>query len=148
MTAMDTPPAASAASVQSDDAWVVGPGFRGVALRSLAIFLLSAACALAVAVDWHSPLRTVLAIGFLLFAPGLALAELLEIREHLYRLTIATGTSLGIETVVALSLIYAHAWSIGLAVGILVGLTGSALVVAVLRARHRPVSSSRGSAHA
>jgi hypothetical protein len=114
----------------------------------MAILLVTAASTLAVALDWRSPLRTVLALGFLLFVPGLALAELLVIREPVQRLAIATGASLGVETVLAATLIYARAFSLGLTLSLLAGLTVGALAVAVVRARHLYVSSCNRGPHA
>ena len=47
-------------------------------------------------------------LGFLLIAPGLALTEMLAIREPIQRLALATAGSLALETVVAVTLLYAR----------------------------------------
>jgi uncharacterized membrane protein len=112
-----------------------GTDLRPLALRAGLIVLLTAGCAIAVASGGRSPLRTVFSVGFLLFGPGLALAELLEIGDLAQRLTIATGASLALDTLLALGLVYAGAFSVGLAIGILAAITLAVLGVAVLRAR-------------
>lgn len=104
--------------------------------------LVSAACAAAFAADWQSPLRVALSLAFLLFVPGLAIADLLGVTDHLERLAIATGASLALETLVAVALIYAGVFSGGLALGIVVGVTLVAAAGGVLRARSRPRTSS------
>jgi hypothetical protein len=68
-------------------------GSRRVIAWSIATLLITVASVLAVVVDWRSPVRTVLALAFLLFAPGLALAELLAIREPVQRLALVAGAS-------------------------------------------------------
>ncbi len=117
---------------------------RALAVRAAAIMLLSAACAIAVAAGWHSPVRVVLAIAFLLIIPGLSIAELLEVDDVAYRLTIATGASLAADTAVSLILIYARAFSVGLAMAILIALTAAALGVAGARAWRRQDGSLAG----
>ena len=52
-------------------------------------------CAIAAAVDWHSPVRSALAVVFLLVMPGWALAELLEITDLVHLLTIAVSARSG-----------------------------------------------------
>ena len=112
--------------------------------RSLALLAATAACAVAVDVDWHSPVRTVLALGFLLFVPGLALAELLQIRDHVQRLTIATAASLAFETLLAVTLVYTRDFSIHLMLSVLYGVTAGAVAVAFIRAIRTHVKSRYG----
>jgi GT2 family glycosyltransferase len=116
-------------------------GSRRVVAWSIATLLITVASVLAVVADWRSPVRTVLALVFLLFAPGLALTEMLAIREPAQRLALVAGASLGLDTVVALTLVYAHAFSINLALILLAGLTLAALAVARLRGRKLPMKS-------
>jgi len=97
----------------------------------------------AVATGLSLPLRAVLSLSFLFFGPGLALAELLEIRDLAQRVAIATACSLSVGTLVSLALVYARAFSLGLAIGIIATLTVIVLVVAVLRARSRLVSGDQ-----
>lgn len=107
---------------------------RRLAARAAAILAITVACVVAVLAGWHSPVRTVVALAFALLAPGLALIEMVGIPGGVERLAVAAGTSLAVETVVALVLVYAHAYSTTLALLILAGLTVAALFVAVLRA--------------
>lgn len=112
---------------------------RQVVLTSLGLLLATAACLAAFATDAQGPLRTVVALGFLLFVPGLALAELLPVRGLAQRLAIATGASLAIETLIAVALVYAGAYTSGLALSIVAGVTLATLVAALGRAvRERP----------
>jgi uncharacterized membrane protein len=120
-------------------------GLRGITLRSIATLLLTIASVLAVVADWRSPVRSVLALGFLLFAPGLAITEMLAIREPFQRLALATAGSLALDTVVGVTLLYAGAFSINLALALLAGLVVAALVVAIVRARRSAaISRDRG----
>ncbi len=102
--------------------------------RAALILTLTAGCITAVATGWVSPIRVVLALGFLLFCPGLALAEVLEIRDLAQRLAIATGASLAMDTLLSLLLIYVGAFSIPLAVSILAAVTLLALAAGLVRA--------------
>jgi hypothetical protein len=95
--------------------------------------VVGVACAATVATGWHSPVRVALAIGFLLFGPGLALAELLDVRDPFTRLAVATGASLAVDTIVALILVYAGAFSTLLALVLLLLVTVCAAVGTVLR---------------
>jgi uncharacterized membrane protein len=128
----------------SEQRRAAGAPLRALTLRAAAIMLLSAACAITVAAGWHSPVRVVLAIVFLLIIPGLSIAELLEVDDVVYRLTIATGASLAADTAVSLILIYARAFSVGLALAILIALTAAALGMAGARAWRRQSGSLAG----
>jgi uncharacterized membrane protein len=112
---------------------------RAVFLRVAVVVVLAVASAAAVGAGLKSPVRAVLSLSFLLFGPGLALTELLEIREFAQRVTIAVSASLGMETLLALALVYAGAFSATLAVMIVAALTLAILaasLVRVLRFRH------------
>ncbi|MDQ6778823.1 MAG: DUF1616 domain-containing protein [Actinomycetota bacterium] len=119
-------------------------GARKLLTHSAAIVVLSAATAITVATGWHSPVRTMLAICFLLFVPGSAVVELLQIDDVAYRLTVATGVSLAVDTAVSLALVYAHAFSLALALAILIALCFAALGSAAVRLRHGHGSSGGG----
>jgi uncharacterized membrane protein len=114
-----------------------GPRFWLLA-RAALIVALTVGCITAVAYDWVSPIRAALALGFLLFCPGLALAEVLEIRDLAQRLAIATGASLALDALLSLLLIYLGAFSIPLAVSILGALTLAALAAGLVRALLHP----------
>jgi hypothetical protein len=87
-----------------------------------------------IALGWTSPLRVVLALAFLLFGPGLAFAELLDLRDLTNRLVIAIGVSLGLDTVVSLGLLYAGAYSVGAAFAIVLAVSAAMLAASVRRA--------------
>jgi len=106
--------------------------------RAAIIVMLTAGCLSAVATGWASPVRVALALGFLLLCPGLALAEVLEIRDLAQRLAIAIAASLALDTLVSLLLVYAGAFSIAVTVSILAAVTLMALSAALVRAFFRP----------
>lgn len=111
-------------------------------IRLVALTLAAQAAALAFATDWDSPIRIVLVLGFLLFVPGLAIAELLGIREPLRQLAIAAGASLAVETLVGIGLLYAGLFSARSAFAIVVVLTVAAVAGAALRARRDALRAS------
>jgi uncharacterized membrane protein len=111
------------------------------ALRAVIIVGFTTGCTAAVMTDWASPVRAAFAIGFLLFCPGLALTELLDVRDLAQRLTIATGASLALDTLLSLLLIYTGAFSIRVTVAILAALTLTTLGASVVRAWFRSRSS-------
>jgi hypothetical protein len=105
-----------------------------VALSVALTLLATVACVAAFTADLQGPLRTVATLGFALFAPGLALAEFLPVRGPAQRLSVATGASLGLETIIAVSLVYAGAYSAGRTLAIVVAVTLVAVVAALVRA--------------
>jgi uncharacterized membrane protein len=116
-----------------------------VLLHSGGILLVGGTAAAVSALGWHSPVRVVLALAFLLFCPGLALGELLDVREPVQRLALATAASLALETLVGVALLYAGAYSAELAFAIVLALSGAILAAAVVRAvrTSRPVLDYR-----
>jgi uncharacterized membrane protein len=106
---------------------------RAALIRVAAIAVVAIATLLAILGDWDSPVRVALALTFLLFGPGLALGELLEIDDLVQRLALATGASLAVEALVASALFYADAFSVGAVCAIVVGLTCMALLGAAWR---------------
>jgi uncharacterized membrane protein len=105
-----------------------------VVLRLSAMLALTSATTFAVAIDWDSPIRTTLVLGFLLFVPGLALAALLGVEDPLHRWALATGVSLAVETATGLGLLYAGWFSVDRVLAIVGTITLAALVVTVVRA--------------
>jgi hypothetical protein len=110
------------------------PDVRRVLLHSGGILLVGGAAAAVFAAGWHSPVRVVLALAFLLFCPGLALAELLDVREPVLQLALATGASLALETLVGVALLYAGVYSAELAFAVVLALSAAILAAAVVRA--------------
>ncbi len=94
-----------------DDA-IAGSGQAEVLLLP-ALALMTFAALVVVAADWHSPIRTAITLAFLLFVPGTALAELLDVGDALQRIAIAPAASLAIETLVATALLWAGIFSVG-----------------------------------
>lgn len=101
--------------------------------RLIAIAVVAIATLVVVTADWQSPIRVALTIGYLLFVPGLALAEVLEIDDPVLRLALASGASLALEALVAVVLLYAGLFSPEAACAIVVGFTCLALLLALLR---------------
>jgi hypothetical protein len=112
---------------------VADPGVRRVMLHAAVILLIGGAAGAVFASGWQSPVRVVLVLGFLLFGPGLALGELLEVRDPVQRLAVATAASLALETIVAVALVYAGAYSPELVFGIVLGISAGVLAAAVIR---------------
>jgi hypothetical protein len=83
--------------------------------------------------------RAVVAIAFLLIAPGLACVRLLRFGDPLTEMTLAVAASLAIETVVATALLATRLWSPGTALAIMVFVTlaGAGLqILTSMGARH------------
>jgi uncharacterized membrane protein len=76
-------------------------------------------------------------LAFLLFVPGLAFAQMLDVREPLRQLALATGVSLAVETLVGLALLYAGVFTTERTMIIVLALTVIAVLVSVLRAHGR-----------
>jgi len=103
------------------------------AMRMVALLAWSLAAAAAYAADWESPIRVVLVLTFVLFVPGLVLGEVLNLRDAVQRLAIAVGASLALETLIAVALYYAGAFSAGRLYGAVLALTLAAMAVVVVR---------------
>ncbi len=114
------------------------PESHWMIVRAVIIAAVTAGCIAAVATGWVSPVRVVLAVGFLLFCPGLALTEVLQIRDLAQRLAIAIGVSIALATLISLLLVYARDFSILLTVSILGAVTLTALSSGLVRAFYRP----------
>lgn len=119
----------SVAPAGGDDMPVSDPA----SVRLAALALMSLLTLTVVALDWESPIRTALTLVFALFVPGLALGELLGIRDPAQLLALATAASLAVETLVAVGLLYAGLFSALAAIAIVVGLTLLAVAASVLR---------------
>jgi uncharacterized membrane protein len=99
----------------------------------IATLALSVLAGAAYAADWQSPVRTALGVAFLFLAPGLAVVQPLAIEDQLLRIALVPGISIGIGTLVSVSLVYAGVFSSGLALALLEGFTLAALLAAVVR---------------
>jgi uncharacterized membrane protein len=106
-----------------------------VALRSIGMLVVAGGATVSAVAGWESPVRVVLALLFVLFVPGLAIAELLRVQDPIHRLALATASSLAIETVVAITLLYAGFFSASHVLGVLLALTALTLGGALVRAQ-------------
>jgi hypothetical protein len=77
--------------------------------RRIAVLAIAVACALVYALDWESPVRTVIALAFVLVAPGLAIVELLRLDDPLLQVALVPATSIALGTLVAILFVSA-AW--------------------------------------
>jgi hypothetical protein len=105
-----------------------------VQARLIGLFLLTDAATVAFVADWEPPIRVVLVLAFLLFVPGIALMEALEIRDPVQQLALGPPASLALETLVSVALLYAGSFSAERAFAIVGVLTLAALAVASVRA--------------
>ena len=69
--------------------------------------------AVVVGADLTTPLRSVLAVSYLLICPGMAWVRPLKIDDRLHRLTLAVALSIAINTLVGLLLLYTTLYSTG-----------------------------------
>jgi hypothetical protein len=87
------------------------------------------------ALDWRSPVRTIIAAAFVLLAPGLAAAEHLPGRDLAWRLAIAPAAGLAAATLIATGLFYAGLYTPGATLVLLALLTIGLLGFASRRRR-------------
>ncbi len=85
------------------------------------------------ALDLDSPARAVVSLAFLLLGPGLAIVRLLRFRQPLTLFTLAVAASLGLETVVATTLLATGTWTPGRALAIVVSITVAAVTLEITR---------------
>lgn len=67
--------------------------------------------ALLVQLDVNSPARQLLAVGYLLFCPGMAWIPLLSIENRFMQITLAIALSIALTTLVGLLLLYTNTYS-------------------------------------
>ena len=79
--------------------------------------------------DEPSLVRTLIALAFLLFCPGMAIVPLLRLRSLDLALPVGLGLSLVLDTLVAAVSLYLRAWQPGTVLFILIGcaLSGAAI---------------------
>ncbi len=97
------------------------------------MLLVTLACVACYWADWHSPMRVAITLIFLLFVPGLALAELARVADGLERLAIAIGASIAAEALVAVAFLYAGVFSAGRVFAAVAVSTGACAALAALR---------------
>jgi uncharacterized membrane protein len=93
---------------------------------------------LSVASGLGAPVRPAIVLWFFLICPGMAFVRLLGIKEHLTELTIALALSIGLDIIVAETMVLSNMWSSGRALLILVSVSifGAALQLTRLPARN------------
>ena len=97
--------------------------------------LILAASALAAVAEYGglgAPLRPFLTFSFLLVCPGLALARCLRLEGLLAPALLVVATSIVIDGGVAEVLVLTRAWSPGLALAILIGVSAAGAVLQLL----------------
>ncbi len=109
-------------------------------LRLVGLVLVTPAASLAFATDWDSPIRVGLVLSFMLFVPGLVVAESREIRDPMLQFATAVAATLAVETLIGMALVYAGLFSAGLAFAVVVGITVAAVAAAGIRVRYSWVS--------
>jgi uncharacterized membrane protein len=121
---------------------------RGAKRAELALWaaltVLTGACLVVYALDWRSPVRTIIAVAFVLLAPGLAAGENLPSRDLAWRLAIAPATGLAAATLIATGLLYAGLYTPGATLLLLALLTVALLGTAASRRRPTDRGKPRG----
>jgi hypothetical protein len=108
-----------------------------VAEWSALVIIFALAACLAVFLDAPVPLRSSVTLLFLVFIPGLAVVRFLRLTDPVLRLSLAVATSLALDVVVSIVMIYAGSWTPRTA---LVGIAA----VAVIAAAAEAVAASSG----
>lgn len=98
--------------------------------------------------DVDSPLRTVVAVAYLLVAPGWALVNLLDLAQRWVAALLSVATSLGIVTVVATTLLVLNLWTPGRALAVVGCVTLLAAGARLVITSDAPVSDAAGSVSA
>jgi hypothetical protein len=97
------------------------------------VLAVAAGCAITYVTDWHSPVRVVLSLAFLLACPGLAIVGLLRVREPVVQFAIVPATSIAAGSLVALVLVNANWFTPGRVLLCLEILTVALLLIAIAR---------------
>ncbi len=108
------------------------------------VILLSAtALGVLVVADLQSPIRAIVALGFLFLGPGMAFVPLLRIEDLLTELSLGVALSLSLDALVAGTMLYAGLWSPewGLALLIVVSVVGASLQI--VTAGSSPIAGAR-----
>ena len=98
---------------------------------------------LIVAANLNSPLRPLVAFGFLLVCPGMAFVRLLHLTDHWVELGLAVPLSIALDTLIAEMLVLLKIWSLNGAVIVLVAISiGGAALQGVISYRARLAARS------
>jgi hypothetical protein len=105
--------------------------------RAASAVLILTACALAAVAEYGglgSPLRPFLTFAFLLVCPGLALVGCLRLEGLLAPALLVVAASVVVDGGVAEALVLTRAWSPGLALAILIGISAAGAAFQLLPA--------------
>jgi hypothetical protein len=94
------------------------------------------ALAAVVATGGGGPLRTVLAVWFVLVCPGVSLVGVLGLRDRFVEMAVVAPLSLAVVALTSIALFYGGVWSPGLEFGLLLGLCLAGLAWSQLGSRH------------
>jgi uncharacterized membrane protein len=83
------------------------------------------------------PVRAVIVLWFLLFCPGMAFVQLLQMDKVLDEIVLAVALSLALDLLVAMALLYAGLWYPNLILMIMVVLSQVGVLCRVLLWTHR-----------
>lgn len=98
---------------------------------------------LIVAANLNSPLRSLVAFGFLLVCPGMAFVRLLHLTDRWVELGLAVPLSIALDTLIAEMLVLLKIWSLNGAVIVLVAISiGGAALQGVISYRARLAARS------
>ncbi len=107
-----------------------------VRLEVVALVFLCALAALLILLDIRSPLRLTVGAAFLCFAPGLPIVRLARVTWTPALISLTLATSLSLDGLVAVAILYANLWSPSLILFILICLTLVGSVLYLLRENH------------
>jgi hypothetical protein len=111
----------------------------------VAVVALALAAGFVGVLDLGVPLRSVLVISFVLFGPGTAVVQLIDLRDLAAAVAIAVAVSIALATLIASATLYAGIWSPRLTLIVLV-LATLALIGARRLARPALLASHGGAA--
>jgi hypothetical protein len=100
-------------------------------------FAAASAGASYLAVLMNAPVafRATVTLLFLFFVPGLAIVRFLRLTDPLLLVTLAVGTSLALDALVSITMLYAGVWSPRIALAIIAGIGVFAALIEAVAAR-------------
>lgn len=84
--------------------------------------------------DVISPVRSVIALWFMLVCPGMAFVRLLQINDPINEFTLAVALSLTIDSILAITMVYAKIWSPKWGLCILIGISVFGAILQIISA--------------
>lgn len=105
--------------------------------RAGGLAVLGASAAAVCAAQIHSPIRAVIALVMIMVGPGGAVVLALDLDDPLLEWATTVALSLAISALTSTILLYAHVWSLPLALGLLEAVLCIGLLAAVRRRCNR-----------